>query len=932
LAANPIVRWSAVAGILLVLALIAVGVGVSVQDGGSDAADEPEQRTESGIMCEPELAAEGAEDESAREAPAAQTPVQTGLFFQNDARWASAEYDHSTGLPAGADWCGTSIAQCGCATTSVTNVLSLFEVLTTPEGRQLDPMSLNGWLARDAQRTESGFISKGYFLGDVIWTDVQALSARLRGRDPEAPSIRFRGVGSGALRELRDELGAGRPVVLEVPGHFIAAVAIEGDDVVVHDPFYPDRTRLSEYPARVVSSRLFEIADDLSSIVVMSPAGVRFEVIDPDGNVTGSLHDSPLEELASGARTGIPDSAYYFEAAWRDPTCTERPPPPGAGNVSALISHPQPGTYTVRAVHPPGSETCIAVYRYRSDGSVDVQIQCATGESRLEFDYDPGLTPIAGSEPPPIESDTATAVAAPTDIATVTAPPTVAPRDADTPTPPPTPVASTPPPTPAAEQSPTPSPAPTLGDLGCSPNPVGVGQLVTCDPVVSGEVSSFAWTSAGQPGAGGQQRFSTSFNQPGNQPIELRACNDESCTTGSTTISVLTTPDASFVCLPGSVSLGETVQCQAAASGALTFQWSLDGVASGIAPTFATAFAEAGVRTIELRVCNEIECASGLTTITVTQPIAATVQCAPAAVSTGDLVTCSASIVAGGPAVSYAWTATDSGGAIPNDANPDSGSAPTFSTRFSNPGTKIVALQVCNASSCTSPSASVAVAAVITPPVIESFSSLLGSFSGNPTGAGCSVSIDLQWHVATTPGATVSVTRTIVSDPPDVALGSVPQSTGTTQFLTDAFIDLPPEARSYVYTLEVANSAGVSQATTAPINVLCDVLPLIQTFTATLTGAPAVGPTCQVAIEVNWFISANPGASPLVQLARSSSDSPFIVIILGISQAVDAPVTFMDSFPQSAGSVSYTYTLSITDLNGSDQAFSNSVSVLCGPL
>ena len=63
------------------------------------------------------------------------------------------------------------------------------------------------------------------------------------------------GEGIGGQEAIRRDLAAGRPVVLEVPGHYIAAVGLDGDVIRINDPFYADRTTLDAYAGRVLSAR-----------------------------------------------------------------------------------------------------------------------------------------------------------------------------------------------------------------------------------------------------------------------------------------------------------------------------------------------------------------------------------------------------------------------------------------------------------------------------------------------------------------------------------------------------------------------------------------------------------------------------------------------------------------------------------------------------
>ncbi len=212
------------AGVVLLVVLAGVGTQAVLRD--DDPPPTPEAGDESAVMCAPLDDDEEAQAAVPTAPPGGATFGDSALFFQHDARWGAVEYARSTELPAGTDWCGVNIAQCGCAMTSVANILVLFDVLATPDGQELDPNSFNTWLNREAQLTPSGWIGPGYFLGDIIWPDIQAFTAARRQIDPNVPLIRYRGVGSGSRQELLTELQAGRPVILELQNHFVAAVGL----------------------------------------------------------------------------------------------------------------------------------------------------------------------------------------------------------------------------------------------------------------------------------------------------------------------------------------------------------------------------------------------------------------------------------------------------------------------------------------------------------------------------------------------------------------------------------------------------------------------------------------------------------------------------------------------------------------------------------
>jgi hypothetical protein len=91
-----------------------------------------------------------------------------------------------------------------------------------------------------------------------------------------------------------------------------------------------------------------------------------------------------------------------------------------------------------------------------------------------------------------------------------------------------------------APPGPGPGPtAPSIGGLGCSPGSVETGQTVTCNPSISGTVTSYSWSaSGGSPGSGSGGSFSTSFGSSGSYTISLQACNSGACSSNSQGISV----------------------------------------------------------------------------------------------------------------------------------------------------------------------------------------------------------------------------------------------------------------------------------------------------------------------------------------------------------------------------------------------------------
>src|SRR4029079_1113696 len=260
-----------------------------------------------------------------------------------------------------------TIAQCGCAMTSVTTVMAIFQLLTMPDGQPLTPQTVNDWFNLNARKTSRGWVSQGYIYGDVIWTAANQLSGEIKKVKPDARTIRFLRFGTGSDDEVRDQLRQNRPVILEVPGHWIAAVGLDGDRIMINDPYYRDRKYLdTAYPGKVKRSVLFEPSDDLRAVVITVPLDARVRVTDKQGRVIGTLNTGSPEEAAKTGQNSIPGASYSTRLAWRDPTCVESAPPTNAGTNQIVL----PGSaddYKIAALDTDRGHTSVRSHTYDHD-------------------------------------------------------------------------------------------------------------------------------------------------------------------------------------------------------------------------------------------------------------------------------------------------------------------------------------------------------------------------------------------------------------------------------------------------------------------------------------------------------------------------------------------------------------------------------------
>src|SRR5690606_15123898 len=151
--------------------------------------------------------------------------------------------------------------------------------------------------------------------------------------------------------------------------------------VLLNDPYYPDRNTYAAYAGKVKKSVLFEPSNDLSGVVITVPKDLKVRVVNSAGQVVGSVNTDPPAEDIGGAW-------YDSRDAWRDPTCIESPPPPGAGTTSVYL----PGSaadYRVEVVNPAGGGSSVSIHSFDRNGNAALETQDSTGQLVMSVGFDP---------------------------------------------------------------------------------------------------------------------------------------------------------------------------------------------------------------------------------------------------------------------------------------------------------------------------------------------------------------------------------------------------------------------------------------------------------------------------------------------------------------------------------------------------------------
>ncbi len=506
-------------------------------DDGQPTRAELEAYYEGVHMCDPDGGkAEGADEAAGRGSVTDDSnPTEAPLFAQNNEAWATVPYAMATEANTGPYACGDTIEQCGCVLTSVATVLAMYNVVELDDGTELDPATLNEWFSQEAQQTPSGWVSHGYAFGDVVWTAVNELSGELSRKDPSIKPLKYARTGTGSIEEIQSELREGRPIILEVPGHWIVAYKIDNGDILINDPYYRNRTTLADYTDRgvpILSSVLFQESDDLSAVVITVPRAARVEVKDQENRVVGTLNlDLTADEAAASAQKGIAGSEYITRRAWRDPTCVMAPPPIDAG-TNQIVLPGSAAAYQIAVTGPEGEELAYAVHEYDSNGVLKLTTDTFTGPTNPDpLQYDPSqpngtvtVIPPSTTPTPPDGSGNGTG-------GDVTVTPTEPPEETPTPQETATPVPTA---------TPTPPIAPANVAVVCETTYEDMPKLATvkCTGTIDGNYTSATFRINGVVAAADGLVMEAVFDFNTNLNVQLKACNTTACATSTSAVAV----------------------------------------------------------------------------------------------------------------------------------------------------------------------------------------------------------------------------------------------------------------------------------------------------------------------------------------------------------------------------------------------------------
>lgn len=294
-------------------------------------------------------------------------------FSQKDPAWGGQEYDSANTY--GPFFCGTTLAQCGCATTSSAMLLKYYGVNKSPTGEDTNPQTLNNWLKAN----------NGYAFGALKWNSIAAYSVKANQIFTTQQKIKFSGVApSNDFTTLNQDLNNNSPPILQEPGHFIVATGIQNPTYTIADPAWQNKTTLAAYSDSFQSLRRFAKTNtDLSAIYIAAPAPTGLLITDSQGRKTGKDADG-------NTYNQIPNSYYALEPAFSDQSAENPQAPPENLGVNTLVILTPEGQNLTLETFSQTANYSIEFSSYDEDGDITVQGFDQTKADRFDIEYTEG--------------------------------------------------------------------------------------------------------------------------------------------------------------------------------------------------------------------------------------------------------------------------------------------------------------------------------------------------------------------------------------------------------------------------------------------------------------------------------------------------------------------------------------------------------------
>lgn len=196
---------------------------------------------------------------------------------QTDPTWADDQYDTA------ANWSqNPTINRWGCALTSLSMIFNFHKIDKMPDGTSTTPDHLNTWL----KSQPDGYIGQGL----LNWVAITRL-ARILNEQYQTTKLEYSKSILDHFQSAKDEIDQSRPVILQIPGHFVVAKGVSDDqsDLLINDPATSSST-LDPQATQLLSTRIFQPSQtDLSYLVFVFDPKLTIAITDQNSQPIANL-------------------------------------------------------------------------------------------------------------------------------------------------------------------------------------------------------------------------------------------------------------------------------------------------------------------------------------------------------------------------------------------------------------------------------------------------------------------------------------------------------------------------------------------------------------------------------------------------------------------------------------------------------------------
>jgi hypothetical protein len=226
------------------------------------------------------------------------------LTKQNDPQWTQIEYDTATAWSSG----GYGIGDWGCLIASINMILNYYGISQMPDGQEINPETLNAWL----NSQPDGYVGGGL----VNWSAITRL-VRIINEVYSTTKLEYSRIGGDSLGVAVNEINQDRPVILQIPGHFLVGngiVANDNDselDLIISDPLY-EYELFSQHQKDLLSTRILQpTMTDLSYFHMNHQVGLEVNILDGDMNSVSSVQKFSDFLFDSSKQHSSPEFTFY---------------------------------------------------------------------------------------------------------------------------------------------------------------------------------------------------------------------------------------------------------------------------------------------------------------------------------------------------------------------------------------------------------------------------------------------------------------------------------------------------------------------------------------------------------------------------------------------------------------------------------------------